>query len=159
MKIIAYSYSDPLLEQTPNPAVWGWEVERIYQDLGKREELEQLVCDCQIEPADYLLIRRLDELGDSLQEVGSRIAELEALGVHLIATEQAYNSFAQGQDPPNFRADLLLLLQEIQREQRSRRIRQGHARNRISALPPLEDHPTATAEARINMHLIAVLLQ
>ena len=135
MKIIAYSYSDPLLE-TPNPDAWGWEVERIYQDLGKREELQQLICDCQIEPANYLLIRRLEELGDSVQEVSDHIAQLEALGVHLIATEQPYNSLQQGQSAAtNLRTDLLLL-QEIQREQRSRRIRQGHARNRISALPP-----------------------
>ncbi len=134
MKIIAYSYSDPLLE-TPNPDAWGWEVERIYQDLGKREELQQLVRDCQTEPADYLLVRRLEELGDSVQEVSSRIAALEALGIHLIATEQPYNSFHPDQsNPTNLQA--LLLLQEIQREQRSRRIRQGHARNRISALPP-----------------------
>lgn len=134
MKIIAYSYSDPLLE-TPNPDAWGWEVERIYQDLGKREQLQQLVRDCQIEPADCLLIRRLEELGDSLQEVSDRIAALEALGVHLIATEQPYNSSHSDQSNPT-NLQTLLLLQEIQREQRSRRIRQGHARNRISALPP-----------------------
>lgn len=138
MKIIAYSYSDPLLEPAPDPAVWGWEVDRVYQDLGKRFELQQLIRDCQTEPADYLLIRRLEELGDSVQEVSDRIAELEALGVCLIATEQTYNSQAlgQGSSTANLRADLLLLLQEIQRSQRSRRIRQGHARNRISALPP-----------------------
>ena len=138
MQIIAYSYSDPLLEPTPDPAVWGWEVDRVYQDLGKRVELRQLICDAQAEPADYLLIRRLEELGDSVQEVSDTIAELEALGVCLIATEQPYNSRALRQDSStaNLRADLLLLLQEIQREQRSRRIRQGHARNRISALPP-----------------------
>jgi hypothetical protein len=33
-------------------------------------------------------------------------------------------------------ADLLKLLQQVQREQRSRRIRQGHAQNRVMALPP-----------------------
>jgi DNA invertase Pin-like site-specific DNA recombinase/predicted metal-binding protein len=136
MKIIAYSYSDPLLEPTPDSTVWGWEVERIYQDLGKREELQQLVRDAQAEPAQYLLIRRLEELGDSLQEVSDRVAELQALGVQLIATEQPYNSSDLGQSSTAIRTDLLLLLQEMQREQRSRRIRQGHARNRISALPP-----------------------
>lgn len=138
MKIIAYSYSDPLLEPTPDSSVWGWEVDRIYQDLGKREELQQLVRDAQAEPAQYLLIRRLEELGDSLQEVSDRVAELEALGVCLIAIEQPYNSSQLKQDPfpANIKTDLLLLFQEIQRDQRSRRIRQGHARNRISALPP-----------------------
>lgn len=135
MKIIAYSYSDPLLEQKPNSDIWGWEVDRIYQDLGQRSELQQLISECQTEPGSYLLIRRLEELGDSVQEVSDRLTQLEALGVHLIATEQPYNSFQQEQST-NFRADLLLLLQEIQREQRSRRIRKGHARNRISTLPP-----------------------
>ena len=139
MKIITYSYSDPLFESVPDPASWGWEVDRVYQDLGKRFELQQLIYDCQAQPADYLLIRRLEELGDSVQEVSDRIAELEALGVQLIATEQAYNSSQLGQHPEetaNFPKDLLLLLQEIQRDHRSRCIRQGHARNRISALPP-----------------------
>ena len=135
MKIIAYSYSDPLLEQKPNSDIWGWELDRIYQDLGQREELQQLIRECQTESGSYLLIRRLEELGDSVQEVSDRLTQLEALGVHLIATEQTYNSFQQEQST-NFRADLLLLLQEIQREQRSRRIRKGHARNRISTLPP-----------------------
>jgi DNA invertase Pin-like site-specific DNA recombinase len=138
MKIIAYSYSDPLIEPTPDPSAWGWEVDRVYQDLGKRLELRQLITDCQAEPANYLLIRRLTELGDSLQEVSDRVAELEALGVQLIVTEQPYTSSHPGQEPSptNLRLDLLLLLQAIGREQRSRRIRQGHARNRLSALPP-----------------------
>jgi len=138
MKIIAYSYSDPLLEPPPNSSAWGWEVDRVYQDLGKRLELRQLLSDCHAEPADYLLIRRLEELGDSLPEVSDRLAELEALGIQLIVTEQPYNSAQPGSEssPANLRVDLLKLLQAIQREQRSRRIRQGHARNRLSALPP-----------------------
>lgn len=135
MKIIAYSYSDPLLEQKPNSDIWGWELDRIYQDLGQRSQLQELIRECQTERGSYLLIRRLEELGDSVQEVSDRLTQLEALEVHLIATEQPYNSFQQEQST-NFRADLLLLLQEIQREQRSRRIRRGHARNRISTLPP-----------------------
>lgn len=138
MKIIAYSYSDPLLDAPPDSAIWGWEVDRVYQDLGKRFELEQLLSDTQAEPVDYLLIRRLEELGDSVQEVSDRLAKLEALGIQLIATEQPYTSSQVGQDAStaNLRADLLLLLQEIQREQHSRRIRTGHARNRLDALPP-----------------------
>ena len=124
MKIIAYTYSDPLLESTPDPSIWGWEVDGVYQDLGKRLELQQLLSDCQREPAEYLLIRRLEELGDTVEEVSDRIAQLEAMGITLIAIET------------DLRADLLKLLQEIQRNQRSRRIRQGHARNRLDALPP-----------------------
>ncbi len=138
MKIIAYSYTDPLLESAPEPSIWGWELDRVYQDLGKRLELRQLISDCQAEPADYLLIRRLEELGDSFPQVSDRLTELEALGVQLIVTEQPYTSTQQGLEssPTNLQLDLLKLLQAIGREQRSRRIRQGHARNRLSALPP-----------------------
>ncbi|YAF95665.1 MAG: recombinase family protein [Nodularia sp. CChRGM 3473] len=139
MKIIAYTYSDPLLEPFPDQDDWGWEVDRVYQDLGKREsfgraartQLQQLFRDCKTEPADYLLIRRLEELGDTVEEVSDRLNELEAMGVMVIATEQPYTS-----ENSQVRADLLKLLQEIQRQQRSRRIRQGHARSRLESSPP-----------------------
>ncbi|MGV0027597.1 recombinase family protein [Phormidesmis priestleyi] len=133
MRIIAYLYSDPLLESTPNPNLWGWEIDRVYQDLATekvmRPELQKLLSECQIEPVDYLLVRRLEELGDSVQEVGDRLTELETLGIQLITVEQS-NADA------DHRADLLKLLQQVQSSQKSRRIRQGHARNRIKALPP-----------------------
>ncbi len=67
MKIIAYSFSDPLLEPSLDSDTWGQEVDRVYQDLGKRFELKQLLSDVEAEPIDYLLIRRLEELGDSVQ--------------------------------------------------------------------------------------------
>jgi len=71
-----------------------------------------------------------------VQEVSDRLAELEALGVQLIITEQPYASQEQEPSTTNIRAGLVKLLQEIQYQQRSRRIRQGHARNRVNALPP-----------------------
>jgi DNA invertase Pin-like site-specific DNA recombinase len=138
MKIIAYLYSDPLLESVTDPVVWGWEVDQVYQDLGGRQQLRQLLDDSKAEPADYLLIRRLEELGDSLEEVSDRLLQIEALSIQIIATEQSYSS-SQATDPikgAKLRTDLLKLLGEIQREASSRRIRQGHARNRLKALPP-----------------------
>jgi DNA invertase Pin-like site-specific DNA recombinase/predicted metal-binding protein len=134
MTIIAYIYCDPLLETVPENIDWGWEVERVYQDLGKsetRSQLQQLLTDCQNGSIECLLVRRLEELGDTVKEVSDRITQLEALGVAVIATQQSYTS-AQS----HFRAELLRLVQEIQYQQRSRRIRQGHARNRLEAAPP-----------------------
>lgn len=131
MKIIAYSYTDPLLENPPDVDSWGWEVDWVYHDLGGRSQLQQLIKDCQTETESYLLIRRLEELGDTVKEVSDRLNELEAMGVVVIAIEQPYTS-----EKGNLRAQLLTLLQEIQRQQRSRRIRQGHARKRLDTAPP-----------------------
>lgn len=126
MKIIAYLYSDPLLEPTPDANSWGWEVDAVYQDLGARQQLQQLLKDCQQEPADYLLIRRLEELGDSVEEVCDRLKQLNFLNIQLIVTD------TEIPQP----ITLLKLLEQIQSNQHSRRIRQGYARNRIKALPP-----------------------
>ncbi|MDB9303689.1 recombinase family protein [Nodularia spumigena CS-591/12] len=131
MKIIAYSYSNPLLEASVDINDWGWEVDRVYQDLGKRTQLQKLITDCKSEPANYLLIHRLEELGESLEQVSDRLHELEALGIIIIATEQPYTS-----ENSHIASDLWKLLQEIQRQYHSRSIRQAHAYNRLQASPP-----------------------
>ena len=132
MKIIAYSYSDPLLETPPNRTIWGWEVDRVYQDLGERQQLDQLLADCEDEPTEYLLIRRFEELGDTFKQVSDRLLQLEALNVKIIAVESNLNRSISDAT----QVDLIKLIAEIQTSQRSRRIRQGHARNRIKATPP-----------------------
>jgi len=140
-----------VLEPTPDSTVWGWEVDQLSR-FGKREEL-QLVRDAQAEPAQYLLIRRLEELGDSLQEVSDRIAELEALGVQLI--EQPYNSSDLGQSSTAIRTDLLLLLQEIQRASRSRRM--PWACPQSHQCPPTAWKSALRLPARQEKSMIAVL--
>ncbi|MEG4942655.1 recombinase family protein [Microcoleus sp. F4-D5] len=128
MKVIAYSYTEPLLEAAPAPEIWGQEVDRIYQDLGGRQQLQQLLKDCQTEPVKYLLIQRFEELGDTLQQVCLHLAQLETLGIEIIV---------QAETEPQNRKNLLQILAELQRSQHSRSIRRGHARNRIkSRIPP-----------------------
>lgn len=137
MKIIAYLYSNPLLELSPSPSIWGSEVDQVYQDLGKRQQLQQLVEDCQINPANYLLIRRLEELGDSVKEISDRLTQIEKLGIEIIAIEQSYiSSQINTNDSINIRENIVKLLQEIQDNQRCTRLQEGHARNRIKGLPP-----------------------
>jgi DNA invertase Pin-like site-specific DNA recombinase len=137
MKIIAYFYSDPLLESPPDESIWGLEVDKIYQDLGKRQQLLQLLEDCQTNAPEYLLIRNLEELGDSVEEISDRLFQLETLGVEIVATGQNYTSSQlRNAYPADIRANLAKILHEIQKVQHRRRLRQGHARNRIKALPP-----------------------
>jgi DNA invertase Pin-like site-specific DNA recombinase len=99
--------------------------------LGKRTQLKQLLTDCQTETINYLLVHRLEELGDNLAQISDNLNQLETMGVIVIATQQPYTS-----NSSQIQTEMLELLQEIQNQQRSRRIRQGHARNRLEALPP-----------------------
>jgi DNA invertase Pin-like site-specific DNA recombinase len=126
MQIIAYVYTDPLIESPPEIEIWGWEVDRVYQDLGQRDRLDRLLVDCVGQGCDYLLVRRLDELGDSVRDVQQVLAKLQGLGVELITTETELEP----------QLNLLQLIDKIQSNQISRRMRQGHARNRLKSLPP-----------------------
>ncbi|MBW4509007.1 MAG: recombinase family protein [Scytonematopsis contorta HA4267-MV1] len=131
--IIAYTYTDPLIEPIPEENIWGWEIDRVYQDFGQRTELEQLWKDCQIDSPAYLLIRRLEELGDTVEQVCDCLFRLQKMGIRLVAVEQDYDSSGTSSNP---HAELLKLLHEIKTQKHSRRIRQGHARNRLEAIPP-----------------------
>lgn len=136
-KIFAYLYCDPLLETSLSSIDWELEVEKVYQDLGERQQWQQLVQDCQVEPPDCLLIRRLEDLGDSVITVNAALMLLEGLGIEVIATEQSYRSsqFTDA-EASDRRINLIKLLSEVQVNQRRRRLCQGHARNRLKALPP-----------------------
>ncbi|NES99829.1 MAG: recombinase family protein [Sphaerospermopsis sp. SIO1G1] len=131
MKIIAYSYTNPLIETSPDQNSWGWEIDQIYDDLGDRQQLQQLINDCKQQPANYLLIRRLEELGDTLEQINQILHQLETIGIIIIATEQQYTS-----EYAKFRMELLKLFQQIQYQNRSRKIREGHAKNRLESVPP-----------------------
>lgn len=156
MKILAYIYTDPLLEQPPDPSVWGLEIAQTYQDLAaratqgkrkavktlalaeKRPQWRQLLQDCEMEPANFVVVRQLEDLGDSVREVRDRLAELEALGIAIATLDDLSdtNSELTTLNLGDSQADVLQRLQQLQQNQRSRRIRQGHAQNRVKALPP-----------------------
>ncbi len=137
MKIIAYSYTNPLFETAPDRTTWGWEVDEIYQDLGDRQQLRQLLEDSHTQTVNYLLIRQLEELGDSVEEVCDRLTQLESLNIQIIPLKSDIK--INQPTPTNTQAtktDLLKLLNQIRQNQHSRKIRQAHARNRIKAIPP-----------------------
>ncbi|MBE9115522.1 recombinase family protein [Lusitaniella coriacea LEGE 07157] len=131
MKVFAYLWCDPFLDSPPEGDIWGIPVDRVYQDLGQRQQLQCFLSDCTKDPPDRAIVRHLEEFGDTVEEIHRVVAQLEALGIEIVATEQEYSS-----ERENFRENWVKLLQEIQDCQRSRRLKQGHARNRIKALPP-----------------------
>ncbi|PSB02040.1 recombinase family protein [Merismopedia glauca CCAP 1448/3] len=125
MKVVAYSYTDPLWETPPDLAIWGWEVDRIYQDLGERQQLEELLRYCQLEPVNYLLVEKVAILGDSVQQVSDHLQYFQSLGVQVIGISETSPEAQEYQ-----------LLAQIQANYRSRQIRQGHARSRLQGAPP-----------------------
>lgn len=131
-QVFVYTYSDPLLESVPDVSIWGWEVDRIYQDLGNRQQLKQLLQDCRTESAAYLLVRRLEELGDSFEAISQCLAVLESLDVQLITTDDRLGIT----DQTVRRSDLLQFFQTVQTYHHSQQLKRGHARNRLKALPP-----------------------
>lgn len=135
--IIAYIYTDPLLETPENPLIWGLEVDRIYEDIGKREQLKQLIKDSQTNPPQYLLIRYLEELGNTLEEVNDNLKKIESLNIEVIAIYQSYNSSKfLNDDSDNNKDNLMEIIQQVHKNQQSRNLKRGHARNRLQSVPP-----------------------
>lgn len=136
-KVIAYTYSDHLLESVPDLAVWqDFAVDRIYQDWGNRQQWQQLLQDYGPEQTAQatvvLLVRKLGDLGESFTEISERLAALAAGQIQVaVAGEQAH-PFGPGVQ----QAEVIRSLQAIQTEQRSQQLQRGHARNRLKALPP-----------------------
>ncbi|MBD1910511.1 MULTISPECIES: recombinase family protein [unclassified Leptolyngbya] len=138
MKVVAYLNFDPLLEDSATQVDWGQPVAQIYQDWSSHDpgaqsprlQWLQLLQDHETEPVQQVLVRRWSDLGESVAEVGDRLQALTERGITPVSLAPD-----EAEQPVN-NPQLWLLWQGLQAEQRSRRIRQGHARNRLKALPP-----------------------
>jgi len=133
--VLLYSYCDPLLESPPDISTWGWKFDRLYQDLGSRAQLQQLLRDCAAEFESgqlelCLRVRGLAELGDSLGAIGDCLTQLTQFNVSLFLGEQAEPS---DQMPLS---ELLHQFDQIQASQRQQQLQRGHARSRLKSLPP-----------------------
>lgn len=157
LKLVAYLYTNPLLDQSPDLTLWNVEIDRVYHDRAiaakseeslkgrkknppsePRPEWRQLIQDCQTASVDGVVVRQLEDLGETLAAVRDRLLELAALKIpvfvlaDLPSDETPVSLLQLGETP----AEILNRLQTVQQQQRSRRIRQGHAHNRVKALPP-----------------------
>ncbi|MGG6294048.1 recombinase family protein [Leptolyngbya sp. AN02str] len=125
-----------MFESVPNASVWGQTVDRVYQDLGDRTQMQALLQDCRTNPPAYVLVQQLSDLGDTAEAMSAHLAELEALGVNLIVLDEPIEESPNENISPVRRSHLLQFIHQLQYNQRSHRIRKGHAQNRIKALPP-----------------------
>jgi DNA invertase Pin-like site-specific DNA recombinase len=135
--IIAYTYTDPIIDKIPDAFIWGFEVSGVYQDIGNRKQLEELILNCQQNPPNYLLIRSLSEFGNSLSQVTQAIDKIEKLNIEIIAIEEDYSSskFKVIKDSKT-REKLRVIWEEISRKYHSRKLQKSHSNNRLNILPP-----------------------
>ncbi|BAQ66110.1 recombinase family protein [Geminocystis sp. NIES-3709] len=135
--IIAYTYTDPIIDKIPNSFIWGCEVDRVYQDIGDRQELTNLLKDCQKSSPNYLLIRSLCEFGNNLTEVTQIIFQIEVLNIEIISIEEDYNSnkFKLIKDSKT-KEKLVNIWEEINRKIHSKKLEKSHGNNRLKILPP-----------------------
>jgi DNA invertase Pin-like site-specific DNA recombinase/predicted metal-binding protein len=132
MRTVAYLYYDAAWEDRPDLSAWGLCLDAVYEDAEpRRSQLQSLLKDVAESPPDRVVLRHLEELGDSVNTVTQVLTQLEALGVCVVALDQSYQSQGADSNPAP-----LELLSGIQQQQRSRQIRQGHASNRLKGLPP-----------------------
>ena len=87
MIIFAYFYSEPLLESDLEVSMNNVKIERVYHDIGGRNELEKLLKSCEQITPNYLLIRRLEELGDTSEIVKDNYKKLTQLGTKIIVLD------------------------------------------------------------------------
>ncbi len=126
-------------------------------NLGFRPQLEQLLKDCE-GARELLLVETLAELGDSMGAVERVLADCQAIGLKVCALTSSSPTLANcppapkigGAEPKNLfqsppeLGDLggreivphIADFNALQKQLRSRSIQQGHARNRLQALPP-----------------------
>ncbi|MBE9110883.1 recombinase family protein [Nodosilinea sp. LEGE 07298] len=135
MRIVAYRYREVDVPASPSLEALGEEmlasVERVYTDVALptepqyRPERDRLLVDSQTNPPDLVLVDDLTSLGNGPEDVCHWVKTLEATGAEVVSVKG--NSI-----------DLASLQQgaELATQQRRRRLREGHARSRLQALPP-----------------------
>lgn len=126
-----YAYDFCSLTDAVAPQIWPHPPDRLYQDIGERHQLLQMCRDCRQNPQeiDAIMVRRLADLGESLQEVRDRLVEFSQLGILVQAIEAETAPSVPSPDD-------LALAQTIEGQQRRRQIRQGHGKTRLQGQPP-----------------------
>ncbi len=149
MFTVAYACISLPLDPEVDAASFGLPIDRLYLDhfdqVEARPELTRLLQACAQQPPDYLYVRQVGELGNSLSTVLQTIHQLETQGIKIVAIDESYvtptaTSFSGVEvDADSAAADrdrTAQLAETVLAQHRSQQLRAGHARNRVNILPP-----------------------
>ena len=134
MRVVAYRYQkagDTGSSQPDRFDGLSGSIEQVYTDTAiasapdRRPERDRLLADTQSNPPDLVLVDHLASLGSNAEDVCHWVQQLEATGAEVVSLQAET-------------VDVGSLLQgvELATQQRRRRLREGHARSRLQALPP-----------------------
>ncbi|MBW4484838.1 MAG: recombinase family protein [Tildeniella torsiva UHER 1998/13D] len=134
MRVVAYCYREVNGSPDISPAL-GEEilaaVEQVYTDValptepGYRPERDRLLADLQAHPTDRVLVDNLATLGNNPAEIRSWVEAIESAGAEVVTLNDDAIDL-----------DSILQGASLASDQRRRRLREGHARSRLQALPP-----------------------
>lgn len=137
MAIFAYVYREPYLDELREAEQWPVEIDKLYRDLGQRQQWLELRRDCQTQTPAALYLQSLEQLGESGREISDRLGEIEALGIEVIALNPPYSSSLwRSNEPQEQQKQLRELFCTLESYLQKRRMQRGHARNRLHCLPP-----------------------
>lgn len=134
MRVVAYCYREVNGSSALSSALGEEEraaVEQVYTDVALptepeyRPERDRLLADLQAHPADRVLVATLATLGNDPAEIRHWVEVIESAGAQVVTLNDGaidVDSILQGAD--------------LASDQRRRRLREGHARSRLQALPP-----------------------
>jgi DNA invertase Pin-like site-specific DNA recombinase len=136
MSVVAYAHIDPLLDDPLPEDFWGADITQIYCDRcdsqGGRPQLQQLLQDCRQGEITQVQVRQFWELGATVESIATVLTELST-----VVTLQAIGAGGgECVSLPANEAEWMALSSQIEAEHRRRRLKGGHARNRVKVLPP-----------------------
>lgn len=126
--VVAYRYLEPN-DSSAEAVDWGQPIARCYTDVGDRTQWHSLLAHAT--PGQSLVVQRLQDLGETMAVIRDRLLELAERQIPL---QVLADPLPTGK--PGSAAMWLVRLQAMQEEEQRDRLRQGHARNRLNALPP-----------------------
>jgi len=102
----------------------------LWHDWGSRAYLEELLQEVARGSVQQVLLVRLADLGDQVEEVHGRLLQIQQAGIRLSLVS------ADGLQTPSTPSDWIPLLAEIPHHLQSRRLRQRQAQSRLAGKPP-----------------------
>jgi DNA invertase Pin-like site-specific DNA recombinase/uncharacterized membrane protein len=132
MSVCGYLYTPAHASWPDQELAWlkAHGADPIWHDWGSRIHLEELLQGIAAGSVQQVLLVRLADLGDRVEEVHQRLLQIQQAGLRLSLVNES------GLHTPSAAADWIPLLAELPHQLQSRRLCCSQAQNRLAGKPP-----------------------